>query len=473
MWPSRHDPLARGAARQRGAGLFARVARRRALALQAAACSLVLCMGCASYSDRVRDARSALDAGRTNDAIAVFNKRLGVDNARELPNDIRGEKVLYVLERAVALQSVGNYDLSSRDLEVADKQVEVLDFTRSTLDDISKFMFSDDSGPYQSPAYEKLMINTLDMINYLVRGDLNGARVEARRLATMQQFISESDPKHAGVGATGSYLAGFTFEKSHQPSEALRFYDEALQYNSYQTLLEPVAQLAKLDGYRTENIKEILARAGAGAGSALPEDSAEILVIMGYGRVPAKIAQRIPIGLALTLASADLSPASRAQANRLAAQGLVTWVNFPSLPKPGPVRSVPSIHIDQRSVPPDGTVAVDQLAVDAWRETKGKMIASAITRLVTRVVAGEVTKKATGGGTFGFLASLGAQAAMTATDTPDTRSWSTLPARLTVARIRVPPGKHVVDLAVSGERKRQTLDLKPGGWAAVNLTVLR
>jgi uncharacterized protein len=116
---------------------------------------------------------------------------------------------------------------------------------------------------------------------------------------------------------------------------------------------------------------------------------------------------------------------------------------------------------------------VDQLAVDAWRETKGKMIASAITRLITRVVAGEVTKKATGGGTFGFLASLGAQITMTATDTPDTRSWSTLPARLTVARIRVPAGKHVIDLAVSGEHKQQTVELKPGGWAAVNLTVLR
>jgi hypothetical protein len=434
--------------------------------------SLLLCVGCASYSDKVRDARSALDAGRPREAIATFNKRLGVETEKEVPDDIHGEKVLYLLERSVALQSVSEYALSSRDLEIADKQVEVLDFTHSTLDDISKFMFSDDSGPYQSPAYEKLMINTLNMINYLVRGDLNGSRVEARRLATMQQFINDSDPKHAGVGATGSYLAGFTFEKSREPSEALHFYDEALQHNTYATLIEPVAQLAKLDSYRTEKIKQILASAPKDA-PEIPADSAELLVIVGYGRVPAKIAERIPIGLALTLASSDLSPGSRAQADRLAAQGLVTWINFPTLPKPGPVRSVPTIQVDQRAIPPDGTVQVDALAVDAWRETKGKMIASAITRVITRVVAGEVTKKATGGGTFGFLASLGAQVAMTATDTPDTRSWSTLPARLAVARVRVPAGKHVIDVSVSGERKQQTVELKPGGWAAVNLTVLR
>lgn len=433
---------------------------------------LVFCVGCASYSDKVRDARAALDAGRPREAIASFNKRLGVETEKEVPDEIAGENVLYLLERSVALQSVGEYALSSRDLEIADKQVEVLDFTHSTLDDISKFMFSDDSGPYQSPAYEKLMINTLNMINYLVRGDLNGSRVEARRLATMQRFINDTDPKHAGVGAMGSYLAGFTFEKSREPSEALRFYDEALQHNTYESLIEPVAQLAKLDGYRTPQIRELLSRAP----SELPDppaDSAELLVIVGYGRVPAKIAQRIPIGLALTMASGDLSPHSRARANELAAQGLVTWINFPTLPKPPPVRSVPMIQVDQRAIPPDGTVPVDQLAVDAWQETKGKMIASAITRVITRVVAGEVTKKAAGGGALGFLASLGAQATLTATDTPDTRSWSTLPARLAVARVRLPAGQHVIDVAVSGERKQQTIDLKPGGWAAVNLTVLR
>jgi len=38
------------------------------------------------------------------------------------------------------------------------------------------------------------------------------------------------------------------------------------------------------------------------------------------------LAKRIPIGLALTYASAFMSPANASQANHLAAQGLVTWV---------------------------------------------------------------------------------------------------------------------------------------------------
>jgi hypothetical protein len=68
--------------------------------------------------------------------------------------------------------------------------------------------------------------------------------------------------------------------------------------------------------------------------------------------------------------------------------------------------------------------------------------------------------------------SLGTQVTLTAIDTPDTRSWSTLPARIAIGRARVPPGSHVVDVEVRGVHKRQTVAVKPGGWALVNLTVL-
>lgn len=434
-------------------------------------CALA-CIGCAGYSDRTRDARAALDQGRTHDAVVLFNERLGVASEKELPNDIKGEKVLFVLERSVALQALNQYELSSRDLEVADKQVEVLDFTRGTLDDISKFMFSDDSGPYQAPAYEKLMINTLNMVNYLARGDLNGARVEARRLAVMQQFVTEHEAQGAAVGVPGSYLAGFTFEKSKEPGEALRFYDEALTHGVFSSLTEPVARLSKLDAYRTQRITKLLESAPKSAADA-GDDAAELLVVVGYGRVPVKRAERIPIGLALTLASSDLSPNSRAQANRLAAQGLVTWINFPTLPKPTRTYPLPTFNVDKRPTLIEPLATVDVEAVNAWRATKGKMIASAITRLITRVVAGEVARKATGGGTLGLLASLGTQVTMTATDTPDTRSWSTLPARIAVGRVRLPPGQHVVDLSANGQRVQKTVSLTKGGWAVLDLTVLR
>jgi hypothetical protein len=446
-------------------------ANARAQARQAplvAAGLLLFAAGCASYSDHTKVARSALDAGRPRQAADAYNQLLEVKSDKELPPDLKGDKVVQVLERSTILQQLDNYPMSSRDLEVSDKNIEMLDFSRSTMDDISKYIFTDDAGPYQSPPYEKLMINTLNMLNYLVRGDLNGARIEARRYAVMNQYLSEHETEGKTMTGPGSYLAGFVFEKSRQPGEALRYYDEALAYGKYTSLADPVRRLAQLEAYRTPRLTELI-----NAAPASTDDNPELLVVVNYGRVPAKIAKRVPIGLALTIASAWMSAASAAQANRLAAQGLVTWINFPSIEKPTIAYDYAHGSVDGQPLPLEGIVAVDAETYKAFQQKQGVIVASAITRMITRIIAGEVARKASGGGTVGALLSLGTQATMVAADTPDTRGWSTLPARIAIARVRLPPGRHVIELEARGIRKRQELDLKPGGWAVMNLTVLR
>ena len=199
----------------------------------------VLLAGCAGHAARTEGARTALDEGAPEQALALLDEELDVKSPAELPEKVGGDNALLLLDRAMVLQQVAstsaapstkNYSLSSRDLEIADKQVEVLDLSRGAVDDIGKYLFSDSTGPYKAPTYEKLMVNTMNMVNYLVRGDLNGAKVEARRLAVMQKFIDGHEGRGASLSGPGSYLAGFAFEKSDDASEALRFYDEALEY---------------------------------------------------------------------------------------------------------------------------------------------------------------------------------------------------------------------------------------------------
>jgi hypothetical protein len=437
--------------------------------------SLLACAagGCASYSDHTKAARTALDAGRARDAANEYNKLLEVKSDADLPADLKGDKVVQVLERSTILAQLEEYPLSSRDLEVSDKNIEMLDFSRSTMDDVAKFIFTDDAGPYQAPPYEKLMINTMNMINYLVRGDLNGARIEARRYAVMNQYLSEHETQGKTMTGPGSYLAGFVFEKSRQPGEALRYYDEALAYGNYTSLRDPVRRLSKLDAYRTPRLTALIGEGGDEPPGAADDDSAEILVVVNYGRVPAKIAKRVPVGLALTIASGSISPESRARANALAAQGLVTWVNFPTIEDPNVAYAYATGSVDRKPLLLDNVTAIDLETAKAWKENLGIIVASAITRMITRVVAGEATRRVAGGGVGGLLLSLGTQATMTAVDTPDTRAWSTLPARIAVARVRVPAGKHVVQLSARGASKRQELNLKPNDWAVVSMTILR
>lgn len=428
---------------------------------------------CASHSDGTKSARSALDAGKPQEALDLYNKKLEVESAKDLPKKVGGDNTLLILDRAMILQQLEEYALSSRDLQVADKEIEVLDFSRGTLDDIGKYMFSDDTGAYKAPFYEKLLINTENMVNYLQAGDLNGARIEARRLAVMQTYIADHKGEGASLIGPGSYLAGFIFEKSGQPQEALRYYDEALQFDAFASLTPVIQRLGAQSSYRTPRITKIL-DAAAGGGSAEPAgaEQAELLVVVNSGRVPAKIPKRIPIGLALTYASGLISPDNAARANELAAQGLVTWVNYPALAKS--VNVVPArLWVDGKPEQLELALEVDSEAQKAWEEARGTLVASAITRLITRLVAGEATKKVAGGGLLGAVLSLGAQATLTATDVPDTRSWATLPARIAIARVQLPPGKYQVEVSASQRQKKVPVELKPGGWGVVTLTVLR
>jgi hypothetical protein len=458
---------------------------------------------CAGHAERTLQARNALDAGHPAEALALLNEELGVDGADQVPNKTGAEVPLLLLDRAMVLQQLDRYQLASRDLQVADKNIEILDFSRNAADDLGRYLFSDDTGPYRAPPYEKLMINTMNLVNYLVQADLNGARIEAKRLSVMQRYLEEHEDRGVSLTGLGGYLAGFALEKSGRPQEALRYYDEALQYGEYRSLVGPISRLARQATYRTPRIRALLAEtaptqpprgqpdaqrpssdaepfplpnaATKPPAEAQPPPAAsdgEILAVVSYGRVPAKHAERVPIGLALTWAASHMNPAQASQANRLAAQGLVTWVNYPELGRPRGRFAVPRVAVDGEWQSMEGVLAVDLETHRAWEQAKGAVIASAVTRMITRVVAGEAARQAAKDNALGLLLSLGTQAVMTAADTPDTRSWATLPARIAVARVRVRPGVHWVVLEARGISKRQQVQVPPRGWAVANLTVL-
>ena len=431
-----------------------------------------LTWGCADHASHTLHARTALDAGQPKQAVQLLDKELGVDRPEDVPTKLESEKVLLMLDRAMVLAQLERYQLASRDLEVADKQLEILDFKRGTQDEIAKYLFSDQSGPYRAPAYEKLLVNTINMECYLARGELSGARVEARRLSVLERFFHDTGDAGQSLMGPGDYLAGFIFEKSGEPQEALRYYDGALALGDYPSLADAVRRLLAQTSYKSSRFEKLLAQEPPSNESDDAEKFAEILVIINYGRVPAKIAERIPIGLALTYASGAISPFDQERANKLAAQGLVTWVNFPRLGKPHGEYDRPAFGVDGARREIDSALAIDKASARAWDSVQGKVVASAITRTITRIIAGQAVQKATGDGLTGFLLGLGTQATMTAADTPDTRSWSTLPARIALGRVRVQPGKHSIELFARGVRKRATVNLAAGGWSVVVLTVL-
>ncbi|HEU4539126.1 MAG TPA: hypothetical protein VFS00_33625, partial [Polyangiaceae bacterium] len=441
--------------------------------LAAVALFAPLAAGCGGHAARTLAFREALDGGDFPRAVASLNKELDVDAGKDLPRDINGDNALLVLDRASVQQARREFDLSRRDFQAADKAIDVLDLSQNAGDSLAKYVFSDDAGRYAAPAYEKLLINALNLLNYLELGDLNGARVEARRLSVTRQFLLTKGAKsESAMFALGAQLAGFALEKSGEVDEALRYYDEALAAGPAPSLDVPIARLLPRGNVRSPRLKEAAERGRAEAEA--PEGEGEVLAVLGYGRVPHKVAKRLPIGLALTYFSGAIQPNDASAANRLAAQGLVTWVNYPSLAPERGQYADPLCSIDGRLVPTGPAINVSQLVREEWHEIEGKIVASAITRAITRVALGKGVEAAAGRDSIvGLLVSLGLQAGLSASDTPDTRSWEALPARVVLERVRLPAGRHAVDLRARGVSSRKQVDLKPGGWALVSLMALR
>ncbi|NUN14392.1 MAG: hypothetical protein HUU55_12245 [Myxococcales bacterium] len=397
-----------------------------------------------------------LRTGNLQEAVAAINEAMDVQTADDLPERLGGDAGLMLAERGMLKLAARDYIGASKDFRVADSSLEVLDLTTDVAGNIGRYLFSDDSGVYVAPAIEKVLLNTMNMLSFLCVGDLESSRVEARRAKIIQSFLDQDELECCSLNGLTSYLSGIVYEWSNRPDDALRFYGEALRLSVFPSLERPVQRLSKLSGYRTPEINEILSRNPLYGADNIEE--AEILVVVMGGRVPHREAERLPIGLALTYAATSgrhrMSDSQREQANLLAARGALTWVNFPSLQPTSSPYPDPVVLVDGSPVSQELAVDVSSKITNSFERIRPVAIIAAITRAVARIVAGIGTDQATqkGSGNKGLAALLGLaiQGALTAADTPDTRSWVTLPEKIWVSRTRLPAGRVELTLRASG-----------------------
>lgn len=456
-----------------------RASRVLAKLLPAVAVSVGLC-GCATYSDKTMAMRELVSAGQYEDGLDEINRFLKVKSPDALPDEgkWKSETSLAVLERATILHAMQRWQASAFNFQVADEKLEFLDL-RSSADEIGRYIFSDAATYYRTTPTEKLALNAINLINYLARGDLDGARVEARRFTVMRNYLLDYDPDHAH-GAFGSYLAGFVAERQGNWDEALRYYDEALQERELPTLGEAIVRTAERGGsYRSERLNRYLGSEPSLATPASPasereRDAGEILVIIKTGRVPYKIPRRIPIGAAIGIAGAYVT-GNTALLERSAFKVVV----FPDLEPAGNLFNTASWTIDGTAIQLD---LVSDLGLEIAREfdeLKPKIIGSAITRMIVRAAAAEGARAAgnQSNAAVGLISALAIEGAMVAFDKPDTRSWTTLPDRVFVGRARVPVGEHTLAVTVQGnggqERHTATVNVGPGGYVVLDVTTLR
>jgi hypothetical protein len=431
---------------------------------------VLLGTGCATYSDRLLNARTAVAAGEFETGVEEMNSALGVSSHEDLPDQWKDDRGLAALERGVLQQAVGRYPDSARDLSAADQELELLDLTPAAIGDIGSYVYSDSSKVYRVPPVERLALNAVNMLNYLAQYDLAGASVEARRFTVMREYLeSMEDVPDASFG---SYLAGFTFEYLGDGNRALRYYEEALQTGQFTTLGAPVSRLAARNPHRGPGIEELLGSHAGGSDHPLGKSSGEILIVISLGRVPYKIPERIAVGAAVGIAGELVTD----DANILEYSLLKTLV-YPELTESNSVARVGEVRIDGEAVPVELLTDHSAEVRKEFESIKPRIIGSALTRLIVRAGVAEAARaagnQADSGGVLGLIAALVTEGTMLAFDRPDTRSWSFLADRIHVARRRVEPGEHEVVVAVAGVAEEGgpiRVSVPEGGYAIIVVT---
>ncbi len=133
-------------------------------------------------------------------------------------------------------------------LAQADKLSERLDFI-SVSEEAKVLLSSERERAYRGEDFEKLMISTLQALNYAQLGKDEDALVEVRRVnERMQRWINE-DKKPYQQLAVSRYLTGVLWEDQGHADDAFIDYMEANKLaGDLGTLAEPLVRLAKETG---------------------------------------------------------------------------------------------------------------------------------------------------------------------------------------------------------------------------------
>ena len=407
-----------------------------------------LLAACGGYAEGTAGARSALVAGRARDAEVALTQAIEEGE--------RAARPLLLLERAVARQRLGEHLAAARDLQEADERLEVLDYTSATAQEVSRYLFSDDSAPYRAQPFEKILVNLLGVASRLAGGEASAAQVEARRL---QVYLSYAEERRQGSASLDAALSALT----------------------------PLCALVRAAAFAAGGDRAAGAQAARAGGEPLEliaqrlelptREGAEVLVLTSAGLVPHKRGVRVPLASALVYMDSQggLTPEERQRARVIYAQGAVKWLNFVELvsersaqPSPGlAVRSARQQGAGQGSgqgsgqggrAEPLASAPLDALTRQAFELAQPKILTSALTRLLTRAAAGAASRQLVGrasGGIAGLLVGLATEGAMSAADTPDTRSWTSLPARLDAYWLHLPEGD--AELSWGGQTRRVAL----------------
>lgn len=361
---------------------------------------LVLAMSlaaCASYQTKLNDFRSDLRANRPEAAAGKVKEKA------EKEGD---DQVVYLLEYATAQQLAKNYAESTKAFLKAEDLTDIKDY-HSISRVTGSLLLSQGMVQYKGENYEKVLINAMLAINFLMQGKLDEARVEARKLNDKLYKFRYEGKKNYDQNPFAFYISALI-------EEAQKDWDTA--YIDYKRVYDLNPNF--------DYIKEDLIRAAVAA--QRPEDLA-----MWKKKFPGvKPAPLKDVGDLVLIYQQGWGPQKQPHPS------------FPRIPKLYPLSALTDrVRFEVESGPSElseTVMDVSKVAIKTLDDDYASLVAMRAAGIATKaVVADQIRQK---NQVLGAIAWIG----MNVADQADLRQWASLPESFQIAKLRLRPGKYRV-----------------------------
>jgi len=403
----------------------------------AAACLAALA-ACATFSDTIRSTERGLAQQQPKVALAEYEKLK--------PN--AADRVLYLMNTGMLQRMAGDYDASTRSLEEAKHAIEALR-ALSLREQALSFTVNDATKAFIGEDFERVMVNNYLALNYLERGKLDEARVEALQVDVLLRDKGQKTTivKPYEEDAFARYLTGIVYEDEREWSDAMIAYRKA--YEAYEK------QLKAFGVEIPETLKHDLIRLADRMG--LTDEAKKYREEFGIKDTMSE-AELLKLGEVILTVHAGLAPIKRERSTTLPnpATGRILRIALPQYRSRGQPLAYATLAADATHEAKTSRVEnIDAIAEKTLDAEMPLITARAIARMAAKDTIAGVAGASGGSNDSGGAALIGllVNVAAVATERADTRSWFTLPGEIHLARLALPPGDYKIKLTLYGEKQ--------------------
>ena len=394
------------------------------LTLRAALIGLlfVAVSGCAGYSYKFQPIERALVAHQPELALTALDQAYAPSGA---------DAPLYYLNKGMLLRLNKRYAESNTALETAQRLIDTLEAV-SVTEQTSSFIVNDTVRGYEGEDFEKVLLHLYKALNYLDLQQPYEARVEALQVdVKIRELNSGTSNAALTEEAFARYLSGIIYENLHEWSDAMIAYRKA--YEAFGVYKK------KYNVALPESLKYALLRLAEHQG--LDDELKNYREEFGIKDWPSVASRETNGEFVLTFHSGLVALKGGVAAHVLdPSSARLIRIALPVYRPRAVAVTQARLRVGDQTVRLDLVEDVTALAIKSLESHMAAITARTLARAAVKYrMAKEAEKRDPGVGLLMNLAGVLSEQA-------DTRSWSSLPAQIYLARASLAPGIYQTQL---------------------------